>query len=329
LHAVKFWLPRKQQDDIVAELSEDIQAEIEERETALGHKLNEAEIEAILMHRGRPVLLAGRYLPQEFLIGPVLFPIYRFALKIVMLACLIPWLLTWIATLFSPASTDTHAGMLSMAMLASLLSSFLFIAFTAVASLTLVFAVLERVQAKSRFLEEWSPRKLPAVRRPNLIPRSASSIELAANLVFLVWWVSNMRPVIGVNYPELRLSLSPVWTYFYWGFLILAVANTGMAAFNLIRPFWTGARAAGRLLTDCAGSALFCWLVKANILTGISAANLSAQQAADLTTTINQALASIFPAAVLASIAITCWNVYRLIRLKAGTVRSFREALVS
>jgi hypothetical protein len=41
LHAVKLWLPRAQQDDIVAALSEDIRSEVEEREKALGRTLNE------------------------------------------------------------------------------------------------------------------------------------------------------------------------------------------------------------------------------------------------------------------------------------------------
>ncbi len=83
LQAVKFWLPTKQKQDIIAELSEDIRSQIEDRETDLGRKLNESEIAAILKQRGRPVLVANRFLPQEHLIGPVLFPIYVFVLKIV------------------------------------------------------------------------------------------------------------------------------------------------------------------------------------------------------------------------------------------------------
>jgi len=78
LQAVKFWLPKVQRDDIVAELSEDIRSHIEEKETELGRKLNEVEVGTILKGRGRPVLVANRYLAQEHLIGPAFFPIYRF-----------------------------------------------------------------------------------------------------------------------------------------------------------------------------------------------------------------------------------------------------------
>ena len=48
LHAVKFWLPRNQKDDIIAELSEDLRSQIEDQEAELGHKLTDAEVEPIL-----------------------------------------------------------------------------------------------------------------------------------------------------------------------------------------------------------------------------------------------------------------------------------------
>ena len=41
LQAVKFWLPKEQKSDIIAELSEDLRSQIEERETAVGRKLSE------------------------------------------------------------------------------------------------------------------------------------------------------------------------------------------------------------------------------------------------------------------------------------------------
>src|SRR6266849_1842434 len=107
LQAVKFWLPKKQKEDIIAELSEDIRSQIEDREAELGRKLNESEVAAILKQRGRPVLVANRFLPQEHLIGPVLFPIYLFVLKIVAAFYMVPWILVWIGLAISRAS---HSG---------------------------------------------------------------------------------------------------------------------------------------------------------------------------------------------------------------------------
>ena len=72
LQAVKFWLPRQQKQDIIAELSEDLRSQIEDRERELGRKLNYSELAGLLKQRGRPVVVANRFLPQESLIGPVL-----------------------------------------------------------------------------------------------------------------------------------------------------------------------------------------------------------------------------------------------------------------
>ena len=65
LQAVKTWLPKEQADDIVAELSSDIRSQIEDRETRLGHKLNDGDIEALLKQRGRPELVAIPFWPPE------------------------------------------------------------------------------------------------------------------------------------------------------------------------------------------------------------------------------------------------------------------------
>ena len=75
LQGVRFWLPKAQQEDISAELAEDLHSQIEEKEEELGRSLNEEEMTAILKRFGSPIVVASRYRPQTHLIGPVLFPI--------------------------------------------------------------------------------------------------------------------------------------------------------------------------------------------------------------------------------------------------------------
>lgn len=70
LEAVRFWLPKGQQDDIVAELGEDLRSQMEERETASGHPLDEDGIAAILRERGHPMKVACQYRSARPLIGP-------------------------------------------------------------------------------------------------------------------------------------------------------------------------------------------------------------------------------------------------------------------
>ena len=71
LQAVRFWLPRKRQEDITRELAEDLRSEIEEKEASLGRRLTDAELELILRRWGAPMTVAVRYLPGQYLVGPL------------------------------------------------------------------------------------------------------------------------------------------------------------------------------------------------------------------------------------------------------------------
>ena len=61
LHAVKTHLPQAQQDDVVAELREDLQSRIEERQAELGRALTEDEVVGVLRQLGPPSHLASAY----------------------------------------------------------------------------------------------------------------------------------------------------------------------------------------------------------------------------------------------------------------------------
>ena len=82
LQAVRFFLPRQQQDDIVRELSENLVSEMEDQREARGRPLTEDEEADILRRHGHPMLVAGRYQSRQQLIGSAFFPIYVFALKL-------------------------------------------------------------------------------------------------------------------------------------------------------------------------------------------------------------------------------------------------------
>jgi len=318
LQAVKFWLPKDQKEDIIAELSEDIRSQIDDKEAALGHKLNEFELESILKQRGRPILVANRYLPQEHLIGPVLFPIYRLVVKIVLLCYLVPWIVTWLALLiFNSGYTAKFVGHSWVEAFGYLWASLWSTAFLAAGIVTLIFAILERVQRKSHFLEEWNPRKLPPVNNPNVISRFNSIVELAANFFFCVWWTAHMSSNLILNEVNLRISLAPVWRYFFWGFLLVAFVNIGLAAVNLVRPYWTASRATARLLSDIAGSVLFCWLLKANLLVEIAGASIPPAKALQLTTAINFWMAKMFLVAIILGVVIAVVNIFRIVRVAA------------
>ena len=329
LQAVKFWLPKEQKQDIIAELSADIYSQVEERESELGRKLNKAEVEDILKQRGRPVLVANRYQPQQFLIGPVLFPIYTFVLKMIAVGYLLPWVLIWIAIVtYSPTYRAGHGGWPGS--IGTAWAGLWSTAFTVIGTATVVFVVLEQVQAKNHFMEKWEPRKLPPVRNPNQIKRFNSIIEIVAVGLFgIVWWLTYFSSRQVFNYPGIRIVLTSSWWYFFWGFFVVNVANITLSAFNLARPYWTVQRAMLKFVIDLVGAGLFCWLVKVRVLGEIVVHGMAPERAATMVQTINNLMALCFPYAVLVCAAIAFGNAYRIVRVSRETNRPLLENLVA
>lgn len=248
LQAVGFWLPRRQKQDIINELSEDIHSQVEERESAAGRSLNQFEIAGLLKERGRPVVVAGRYLPQQNLIGPVLFPIYSLVLKIVLLCYLTPWLLVWVG-LFA---FDAHyrAERLSGGILRDW-STFWGTLIFCFGMITAVFAVLEQVQLRSDFLNDWNPLKLPAtvkLKHKRTSPRVQAFWELVINSTFIVTWLSlphYSQMILGDLTGVFRLN--PVWQRYYWPILGLMLIALLQQLTTFLRPNWKWLRPAVQL----------------------------------------------------------------------------------
>jgi hypothetical protein len=308
LHAIEFWLPKRQRQDILAELSEDLRSQIDEKAAGLGRKLNDAEVEAILKRCGSPVQVALRYLPQQYLIGPTLFPIYRFVLIVLLMGCVIPRCLIWLGFLIADPA---HRGYLHME---NLWDTVVFFAFFT----TLAFAIVERSGIKFEGLDTWNPRKLPPVRDPNRISRLSGLLEIAVVVVFILWFVSTLWPRPVIDFYGAQLTLAPVWNTFFWSYVLLSVFNLVIASVNLFRPHWTPQRASLRLLSDFIGGALFCWLLKAQVLVVLSVPGLSAPKAAVLTNVIHLLMAKALPWAIVVTLVILCFNVYRIMRLRCA-----------
>jgi len=298
LHAIEFWLPKNQKRDIIAEISEDIHSQIDDQQSQLGRALNQDEIEALLKQRGSPVLVAGRYLPQHSLIGPVLLPIYVFVLKFLPLSYLLPMCV--ISTVsYRTAHPAATWGQTMAAAVGNIWSNL----FVSVGVVTLAFAALQWFDPQTRFLSNWNPHKLPPVRNPRQIPRSTSAFELAINLAIIPWWIAYLRgpQILGLVW------LSPVWSYFFWGFLIITAGNAAFSAVCLMRPFWTTQRALVRLLSDSFGSVLFLWLLKSDVV--------DAAHGLDLHNLIQRIVDHAFPWAVLVTLGIFAVDLYRVIRV--------------
>ncbi len=249
LQAVRFWLPRAQQNDIITELGDDLRSQMEDRESALGRPMNEDEMVALLQQTGHPLRVAARYQPQQSLIGPALFPIYKFVLKIITVGYLVPWLLVWLAlTIFMPSHRADTPVLIAISGWAALWSNVFFI----FGLITLIFAVLERVQSSVSVLYKWDPRKLPRVVQPKQrVSRVESVFGLVFSIIYVIWWLSLPHYgliVFGAAAPVLYLN--PALHAYYLPILVPTFILIVQQCINLFRPQWTWLRAFSMLVAD-------------------------------------------------------------------------------
>ena len=155
LAAVRRHLPRNLQDDVIQELSDNLRSEAEEREQEAGRALNADELSTLLKKHGHPWLMASRYLPQQQLIGPALFPYFRQTLILVLFWIVLP--ITLIGGALSAIYSDNPGQAWAQALGAAWNG-----AIYATGIVTLVFAVLERERVRFTALDKWDPSWLPA-----------------------------------------------------------------------------------------------------------------------------------------------------------------------
>ena len=270
LHAVKFWLPKAQQQDILAELGEDLHSQIEEREAALGHPLDEADLVAMLKHRGAPMRVASGYLPELRLINPAMMPAYRLVLKIVLLWVLAP---LFIIVYIGPAVSSSHPGRILLQFWAQAWQT----GFMVVGMVTLVFAVLDRYPGKIKELDQWDPRKLPRIPAAQ---ETSARWNCLAGFVFgtlaAIFWVGFMWQRTEFVFPgEIRIILGPIWINLYWPILGLTLFNASVDLMAFLYPCWMQTRARIRVGVDTCTILAVALLFKADGWLNIAAPNLT------------------------------------------------------
>jgi hypothetical protein len=236
LAAVRRHLPKSANPDIVSELSDSLRSQAEEREAQLGRALNEDEQSTLLKPHGHPWLMASRYMPQQYLIGPGLYPYYRQALTIVVFWVVLPITLLGgtLAAINSVEPGQWFSRMLSAAWNGAIYS---------MGIVTLVFAVLEHERVRFTALENWNPRRLPAHSHGREIPRSESLIGMVFQLAFLIWWtnVVGLPNFIIHNGEPVQFAAAPMWSGLYYPILLTVAASIGVSMVDLIRPWRTTA----------------------------------------------------------------------------------------
>ena len=230
IDAVRLLLPLSQRDDIAAELRDVLMTRREEKAEALARPLTKAEDEQLLKDFGDPLTVAGRYGPQRYLIGPELYPVFMFVLRIV-LACVIAGGL--IAGLTQGIIVRTPPATAIKTAISTIWTG----GFVSVGIVTVVFAALQRQPVRARMIGDWRPsRDLPRPTRRRQ-PRWYDYVAgIVVQAIFALWWAGWARfepmPVIS-DQGDLQVVFAPIWHAAFWPVLALSAAIIAVNALKL------------------------------------------------------------------------------------------------
>jgi len=255
LYEVRRYLPPAQQDDIIAELSDTIQSQFEERERLLGRPLTDSEEASIVKAFGHPKIVASRYQPAQYLIGPEIYPFYWYTLKIALAAALgLELLGALIAALLNPSPLP--AFIKNIAVMWPTI-------FLVLGVVTFIFVALERTGSSSNVvaklgIDKWNPRALPRAAYGE-VPRFSLLFEALANILFMLWLLDflPLRQAVGsvINAAGggkvlAPLALAPSWHPLF----VLAFAAAALVVLQdfvlLLFPAQTKLRAAALLIAN-------------------------------------------------------------------------------
>ncbi len=234
LVAVRRHLPPALQKDIVEELADSLRSEAEDRAQKAGRMLTDDDQAELLKNHGHPWLMASRYLPQQQLIGPALFPYFRQALVMVVFWVVLP--VTLIGGALAAVNAQDTGQMWGHALNAAWNG-----AIYAVGFVTVVFAILESQQVRITALDNWQPAKLPEPQDGREVPRSESLFNLIVNLTFLMIWIDVIRvPQLAMwGGDEVQFVPSAIWSAVHIPIIVTVLGTIATSCVDLMRPWRT------------------------------------------------------------------------------------------
>lgn len=272
LEAVKRHLPWEGQDDILAELRANLESQMEDREAELGRPMTDAEVEAWLRELGPPLQMAARYKPQQYLIGPDLFPAYWYVLRLVLVWAIVIYLMVSASTIVFSTTPDMAAVGVALARVPWVL-------LIAAAWVTLAFAVLERVARHNPKLlaglntrvDEWkTPGQMTAVVASKQTSRARIVAEVIFHALLLAWLLVLPQYPQALLGPGTKFVLSlpytfaPVIMQFYWWVVALNAVQLLLVSVALARGNWQQTQVARYLAVKLMAVLPVAWLLTAD-----------------------------------------------------------------
>lgn len=176
-------LPQKSRTDIEKEIRSAVEDMLEDRSKKDGRAADEEMTIAVLKEYGNPETVAASYLPEQYLIGPQLFPIFWLVTKIVFAVLTTLTVIAMGFALFGSNATPAEFWGDLFKLLGQYFSGMM----AAFGNIVLVFALIQRFASGWEFHEkdedkDWNPRDLPDVEDADQVKIG----EHVAEMVFIV-----------------------------------------------------------------------------------------------------------------------------------------------
>jgi hypothetical protein len=211
-------LPEKTRADLEKEIRSLIEAALDDRASKTGRPVDEELVVEVLKEFGPPDKMAAQYLPERYLIGPRLYPVF---ITVVKIALPVITILAGFGFALAVAQSDLQPRFFVEHFAEGLAEMFNTVMLV-LGNIVLVFALLERFVPDLRASsmprgtslnaigKPWDPRSLP---KPAPAPQKVGviglSVEIAFTMVAIV--IFNFFPqLIGVGYTGTQWVVTPV-----------------------------------------------------------------------------------------------------------------------
>jgi len=319
LQAVGQYLPAKGKMDTLAELRENLLAQMEGREEELGRALTQGEVADVLEKHGPPVLVAARYLPHQYLIGPGLFPIYWFTLKKSFPLVVAVYVAAHVVT---QAAGTFVQGVRGHFDIGAAIGHFPSVALTFWAVMTLGFAFFEFAQGryfqKVDFSKGWNPNDLPKVEAKGKQPSLAGGVaDVIVSALVIVWLLAvPYKPYLllgpGVGYLHaMPFGLTPEWHIFYRQIIVLMLLQLMLKTVMLFLQSARRWRKGVDIFVHVVGILIITIMVQARsyFVAGTTAGAMSLEDLA----TVNSAINFGFKIVLAITVVKLLWDIWKMI----------------
>lgn len=315
-------LPHKSRADIETEIRSTLEDMLEERSAKAGRPADDEMVRKLLKEYGAPDKVAATYLSERYLIGPKLFPIFWFVLRIV----------GAVLTVLAIVGFGVRFGMSDMtlqafgAQFAKSALEYLGGIISAFGNIVLIFAILERVLPKSEYENEltegWDPAELTKEPEPDDIRIWEPIVAIAFTLLGLL--VFNLYPqLIGISFlKDGQWIIIPALSEAFFRMLpwlnVVWVLGIGLQVMLLRQGRWTAPTRWFDLALKIVGIVIAYVLLKGPSILALTAADLTkvsmdASAAATLASLLNQMVIFALIIAVVVGGIEVAKDVYKLL----------------